>query len=67
MYNLKEIRSKKGLTQQKVCDELKKYGHSIDRTTYTKYETGARALPCDVLIALTKCFETSADDILGIK
>ena len=47
--------------------ELKKYGYYICRSTYTKYETGSRPLPCDILAALTKCFNTSADEILGIK
>ena len=67
VYNLKKIRLEKGLTQQKLCDKLREHGLYIDRTTYTKDETGARSLPCDILIALTKCFEKSADEILGIK
>ena len=67
MYNLKKFRVEKGFTQQKLCDKLTEHGFYIDRTTYTKYETGTRPLPCDILIALTKCFEKSADEILGIK
>ena len=67
MYNLRKIREEKGFSQQKVCDELKKYGYFISRSTYTKYETGARALPCNILIGLAKCFDKSSDEILGIK
>ena len=64
---LKKIRLSKKMTQNDVCEELKKYGYYICRSTYTKYETGANSLPCEILVALTKCFDTSADEILGIK
>ncbi|MEE1011094.1 MAG: helix-turn-helix transcriptional regulator [Acutalibacteraceae bacterium] len=64
---LKKIRLSKKMTQNNVCEELKKYGHHICRSTYTKYENGSRPLPCEILVALTKCFDTSADEILGIK
>lgn len=63
----KKIRLSNNMTQNDVCEELKKYGYYICRSTYTKYETGSRPLPCDILVALTKCFNTSADEILGIK
>lgn len=64
---LKKIRLSNSMTQNDVCDELKKYGCYISRSTYSKYETGSRLLPCDILIVLTKCFNISADEILGIK
>ena len=67
MYNLKKIRNENGITQQALCEALKNYGYHIDRTTYTKYETGASRLPCDVLIALAKYYNKSTDEILGIK
>ena len=67
MYNLRKIRIEKGFSQQELCDTLKKYGYPISRSTYSKYETGSRPLSCEILIVLTKCFETSADEILGIK
>ena len=67
MYNLKKIRVERGLTQQKLCDELSKVNCYISRCTYTRYETGSRDLPCDILIKLAEYYEVSTDYILGIK
>ena len=67
MYNLKKIRLEKGYSQKKLCQELEKIGCGMDRTTYTRYETGSRELPCSVLIKLSECYGVSTDYILGIK
>lgn len=67
MYNLKEIRLKRGLSQQKLCNELKKVDCFISRSAYTRYETGSRELPCSVLIKLAEYYGISTDFILGIK
>ena len=64
--NLRKIRISKNLTQEKVCEELKKYGCYIDRTTYAKYESGSRNISCENLCVLAKYFETTTDSILGI-
>ena len=64
---LKALRTERNLTQSKVCSELKNYGCFIDRTTYTKYETGDRLISVDVLIALAMLFEVKTDYILGLK
>lgn len=66
MYNLKKIRLEKGLSQQELCDELKKINCAITRSCYTRYETGSRELPCNILIKLAEYYETTTDNILGI-
>ena len=64
--NLRKIRISKNLTQEMVCDGLKKHGCYVCRTTYSKYETGYRQIPSDVIICLSRYFEVSADCILGM-
>ena len=64
--NLKEIRLQKNLTQTELCNELKKYGCYICRSTYSKYETGCRQIPDDILVHLALCLKTSTDCILGL-
>ena len=64
--NLKSIRKKKDWTQQKVCDELKKYNCHISRSTYARYETGDRVPSFNTVIALSKCFGTTINCILGL-
>lgn len=41
MINLKSLREKKGLTQNQLCEKMKQQGYYINRSTYSKYETGA--------------------------
>lgn len=67
MENLKKLRLNRGLTQEKLCKELRKHDLYIDRTTYSKYETGSRNIPCDVLVKFAVFFETTYDYILGLK
>ena len=62
--NLKKIRNSRKLAQQNVCDELKKHGLYITRSTYAKYETGDRNISCEILCALADVFETTTDYIL---
>lgn len=67
MYNLKKIRLEKGFSQKSLCEELGKIGCGMDRTTYTRYETGSRELPCSVLIGLSVFYGVSTDYLLGLK
>lgn len=62
--NLRILRNSKGLTQSRLCNELKSIHCNIDRSTYAKYENGSRQLPVDILIKLSIYFETSTDYIL---
>ncbi|MBR5562191.1 MAG: helix-turn-helix transcriptional regulator [Clostridia bacterium] len=64
--NLRKIRLSMNLSQKEVCCELQKYGCYIERSTYTKYESGSRNISCENLCALAKVFKTTTDNILGI-
>ena len=64
--NLKSLREDKDLTQKQLCEELKTVGCYISRSTYAKYETGIRNIPCDILIKLAKFYNTTCDYILGL-
>ncbi|MBR4858898.1 MAG: helix-turn-helix transcriptional regulator [Clostridia bacterium] len=66
MVNLRILREKKGLTQNKLCEVIKEYGLHMSRTTYSKYETGTNEMPYDVLIFFSRFFDTTIDYILGI-
>lgn len=59
-YRLKECRVERGLTQQEVADAL-----GISRVNYTRYETGARDVPLDVLIDLASFYKCTTDELLG--
>ena len=62
--NLRDLRENKGLTQKDVCEELKKHGVYIDRTTYSKYETGSHNIPCEILVKFADLYETTCDYLL---
>lgn len=65
--NLKQLRTEKNLTQEKLCKELRKYGLYITRSAYSKYETGDRNISCETLCIFADFFETTTDEILGNK
>ena len=65
--NLRQIRLERGLTQKGLCLELRKQGYYIDRTTYTKYETGSRSMSCESLVEFARFFNVSCDYILDIE
>ena len=60
--NLKKIRLKQKISQEKLCAELQRKGCDIGRTTYEKYETGELNIRISVLIALKKIYSCSYDD-----
>ncbi|KZE82871.1 hypothetical protein AV926_04805 [Myroides marinus] len=57
--NLRFVRYKANLSQQKVSDKL-----CITRARYSKYEEGASEPPFFVLIKISKYFNVSIDDLL---
>ncbi len=61
MNILKELRLQYGYTQTDVAKQL-----NIKQNTYSQYETGARELSLDTLIALAKLYDTSTDYLLGL-
>lgn len=64
--NLYRLRLGREWSQQRVCEELEKYGVFISRSTYTKYETGGRHPSAETVAKLALCFETTTDYILGL-
>lgn len=60
--NLRILRYKSGLSQEKLCAELQRKGCDIGRTTYAKYESGELNIRVSVIIALKKIYNCSYDD-----
>lgn len=60
--NLKEFRENKKLTQNDIANVLK-----MKREQYQRYEVGKRELPINCLVKLAEFYNTSTDEILGIK
>ena len=59
-YTLRELRMKKGYTQEDVAKKLQ-----IDRTTYTKYETGQSEPDLGTLKQIAKLFNVDYNTILN--
>ncbi|MBQ4338932.1 MAG: helix-turn-helix transcriptional regulator [Clostridia bacterium] len=62
--NLKRLRLKNHLTQNQFCEKLRKSGFQIARNTYTKYESGTRTVPYDVLLASARFYNVSLEYLL---
>lgn len=60
--NLKELRAKKGVTQDDMASLLK-----IKRQTYSAYERGVSVPDITALITISEFFSVSVDELLGIK
>lgn len=58
--NLIKLRKNLGYTQQQVAAKL-----GIDRTTYTKYETGVSEPSFEMLIRLSQLLGISLDELFG--
>ena len=58
---VRELREDHDLTQREVAAQL-----GMSQPQYFRYEQGYRDLPTDVLVALAKLYDTSADYILGL-
>lgn len=59
--NLRELRIKNGISQEKLCGELQRRGCDIGRTTYEKYESGELNIRISVVIELKKIYGCSYD------
>jgi len=57
---LKKIRKESGFNQSEVAAKL-----NIKRETYTRYETGTIQPPSDMILAIAKFYEVSADWLLN--
>ena len=61
MYKrIRDLREDSDLTQTQVARML-----GLSQTGYSKYETGENDIPTDVLIRLSKFYNTSIDYLLG--
>lgn len=60
--NLKALREKHGISQEKLCTELQRRGCDIGRTTYAKYESCELNIRISVLMELKKIYNCSYDD-----
>ncbi len=57
---LKELRTAKNLYQKDIATLL-----GVDRTTYSKYESGASEPNREILLRLAQIFDVSTDYLLG--
>ena len=60
--NLRALRDKHGISQEKLCEELQRRGCDIARSAYAKYENGELNVKVSVLIELKKIYNCSYDD-----
>ena len=63
--NLRLLRDRAGLSQEKLCAELQRRGIDIGRTTYAKYESAELNIRASVLVALKKLYGCSYDDFFA--
>lgn len=63
--NLRKLRNKAGLSQEKLCANLQLMGIDIGRTTYAKYEYGELNIKASVIVALKKIYDCSYDDFFA--
>lgn len=60
LQRLKELRLKKGLTQQQIADLV-----HVNRVTYTNWEKGKREPSYENLVKLADLLEVSLDSLFG--
>ena len=58
---LKDMREDRDLTQRTVAEYL-----GMKQPQYSRYENGLRDIPTDILIQLSKLYNTSTDYLLGL-
>ena len=58
---LRDLREDKDLTQEELCKIIE-----YKQQTYSYYENGKRLMPYELLIRLSKFYNTSVDYILGL-
>lgn len=60
--NLRRLRDKHNISQEKLCAELQRRGCDIGRTTYAKYESGELNIRVSIVIELRKIYGCTYDD-----
>lgn len=59
---IKELREDNDLLQKEIAKIL-----NISQNTYLQYESGRRNVPIEIIIALCKFYNVSADYLLNLK
>lgn len=60
--NLRSLRIKNKISQERLCAELQRRGCDIGRSTYAKYEAGELNIKVSVLIELKKYYRCEYED-----
>ena len=60
--NLRALRDRHNISQEKLCAELQLRGCDIARSAYAKYEAGELNVRISVLIELKKIYQCTYDD-----
>ena len=60
--NLRRLRDRANISQEKLCAELQRRGCDIGRTTYAKYESGELNIKVSAIIALKKIYGCEYDE-----
>ena len=63
--NLRDLRIKNGLSQEKLCAELQRRGCDIARSAYAKYEAGELNVKVSVILALKEIYKCQFDDFFA--
>ena len=63
--NLRRLRIDTGISQEKLCAELRRRGCDIGRTTYAKYEAGELNIRASVIIELKKYYKCTYDEFFA--
>ncbi|MBP3376826.1 MAG: helix-turn-helix transcriptional regulator [Clostridia bacterium] len=63
--NLRTLRDKHGISQEKLCAELQRRGCDIARSAYAKYENGELNVKVSVIIELRKIYGCNYDDFFA--
>lgn len=58
---LKELRAKAHYTQAQIAEKL-----NLTTVTYSRYETGNREIPIDIIINLSALYNVSIEYLLGL-
>ena len=60
--NLRQLRLRHQISQEKLCAELQRRGCDIGRSTYAKYEAGELNIRASVMIKLREFYGCTYDD-----
>lgn len=63
--NLRTLRDKYDISQEKLCEELQRRGCDIGRTTYAKYESGELNVRISVLLELKRIYNCTFEDFFA--